>query len=38
MIKTNKEFGETGGIKYDKQIEAIKYFNKEEDLMILINE
>ena len=38
ISKVTKSNGETGGIKYDKQLEAIKYFNKEDELMIIINE
>lgn len=38
ISKVTKSYGETGGIIYDRQIEAIKYFNKDNDLMILINE
>ena len=38
IIRTTKDHGETGGVQFDKQIEAIKYFHKEKEVEQLIHD
>lgn len=38
IVRTTKDHGETGGVQFDKQMEAIKYFNKETDVEQLIHD